>query len=228
MDEFKRRWGIEIVNIWGQNEGTALIAGPLDVPETAMRVDHFPNWGRDCGWKSGVRGVEMKIVDEDGRELTKPGDVGELLYRSPGVIPCYFNRPDLTEKAFMNGFFRTGDLFVIKDECHVGFYDRKKDIIIRGGFNISAAEIENALLGHPKVLEVAAVGMPDEVLGERVCVFVVPRGGEPTLEDLRIFLKEKGFAVYKLPEKLVVVESIPRNPVGKILKSKLREMLGKK
>ncbi len=231
MDEFKRRWGIEIVNIWGQNEGTALIAGPLDVPDIAMRVDHFPNWGRDCGWKSGVRGVETKVVDEEGRELTKPGGVGELLYRSPGVIPCYFNRPDLTEKAFVEydgkKFFRTGDLFVVKDECHIGFYDRKEDIIIRGGFNISAAEIENALLEHPKVLEVAAIGMPDEVLGERVCVFVVPRGEAPTLEELREFLKDKGFAVYKLPEKLVITDTIPRNPVGKILKSKLRKIVGK-
>ena len=229
MDEFKRRWGIDIVNIWGQNEGTALIAGPLDVPDTAMRVDHFPNWGKDCGWKSGVRGVETKIVDADGKELTKPGEIGELLYRSPGVIPCYFNRPDLTEKAFAEydgkKFFRTGDLFIIKDECHIGFYDRKKDIIIRGGFNISAAEIENALLEHPKVTEVAAVGMPDEILGERVCIFVVPRGEEPTLEELRSFLKEKGFAVYKLPEKLIITDAIPRNPVGKILKSVLRKMV---
>ncbi len=229
MDEFKRRWGIDIVNIWGQNEGTALIAGPLDVPDTAMRVDHFPNWGKDCGWKSGVRGVETKIVDADGKELTKPGEIGELLYRSPGVIPCYFNRPDLTEKAFAEydgkKFFRTGDLFIIKDECHIGFYDRKKDIIIRGGFNISAAEIENALLEHPKVTEVVAVGMPDEILGERVCIFVVPRGEEPTLEELRSFLKEKGFAVYKLPEKLIITDAIPRNPVGKILKSVLRKMV---
>jgi acyl-CoA synthetase (AMP-forming)/AMP-acid ligase II len=230
IDEFKRRWGIDIVNIWGQNEGTALIAGPLDVPDTGKRVDHFPNWGKECGWKSGVEGVELKIVDADGKELTNPGDIGELLYRSPGVIPCYFERPDLTEKSFVEidgkRFFKTGDLFVIKDECHIGFYDRKKDIIIRGGFNISAAEIENALLEHPKVMEVAAVGMPDEILGERVCLFVVPRGEEPTLEELREFLKEKGFAVYKLPEAVRIVNTIPRNPVGKILKSELRKMLG--
>ena len=230
MREFKKRWGIEIINIWGQNEGTALIAGPDDVPDLAKRVDHFPWWGKEgCDWRSGVKGVETKIVDFDGKELTKPGSVGELLYRSPFTIPCYFNRPDLTEKAFVEidgkRFFRTGDLFIIKDECHIGFYDRKKDIIIRGGFNISSAEIENILLEHPKVLEVAAVGMPDEVLGERVCVFVVPKGEAPTLEELREFMKEKGVAVYKLPERLEIIDRIPRNPVGKILKSELKKLL---
>ena len=227
MEEFKRRWDIDIINIWGQNEGTALVAGPDDVPDLEKRVDHFPNWGRDCGWKSGIRGIETKIVDADGNELNKAGEIGELLYRGPNVIPCYFNRPDLTEKAFINGFFRTGDLFVIKDECYIGFYDRKKDVIIRGGFNISAAEVENVLLEHPKVLEVAAVGMPDEILGERVCVFVVPKGEAPSLEELREFMKGKGVAIYKLPEKLVIVDKIPRNPVGKILKSLLREELKK-
>ncbi|WP_456467850.1 AMP-binding enzyme [Archaeoglobus sp.] len=85
--------------------------------------------------------------------------------------------------------------------------------------------MENALLEHPKVTEVVAVGMPDEILGERVCIFVVPRGEEPTLEELRSFLKEKGFAVYKLPEKLIITDAIPRNPVGKILKSVLRKMV---
>jgi len=230
MREFKKRWGIEIINIWGQNEGTALIAGPDDVPDLAKRVDHFPWWGEEgCDWRSGVKGVETKIVDFDGKELTKPGSVGELLYRSPFTISCYFNRPDLTERAFVEidgkRFFRTGDLFIIKDECYIGFYDRKKDIIIRGGFNISSAEIENILLEHPKVLEVAAVGMPDEVLGERVCVFIAPKGEAPTLEELREFMKEKGVAVYKLPERLEIVDRIPRNPVGKILKSELKRLV---
>ncbi|RLI83791.1 (2,3-dihydroxybenzoyl)adenylate synthase [Archaeoglobales archaeon] len=230
MREFKKRWGIEIINIWGQNEGTALIAGPDDVPDLAKRVDHFPWWGKEgCDWRSGVKGVETKIVDFDGKELTKPGSVGELLYRSPFTISCYFNRPDLTERAFVEidgkRFFRTGDLFIIKDECYIGFYDRKKDIIIRGGFNISSAEIENILLEHPKVLEVAAVGMPDEVLGERVCVFIAPKGETPTLEELREFMKEKGVAVYKLPERLEIVDRIPRNPVDKILKSELKRLV---
>ena len=105
--------------------------------------------------------------------------MGELWYRGPNVIPGYFKRPDLTAKAFdKDGFFNTGDLFQIKDNDCVGFFDRTKDIIIRGGFNISAQEVENMVLGHPKVLDAAAVAMPDEILGERTCIYVVQKPGE--------------------------------------------------
>lgn len=232
MQEFKRRWGIEIVNIWGQNEGTALVAGPDDVPDLDLRSDHFPWWGKPgIEWPSGIRGIEIKILDDEGHELTAPGQIGELCFRSPGVFPGYFNRPDLTAKAFTNeGFFRTGDLFVIHDDRHIGFHDRKKDIVIRGGFNISTAEVENAVLGYPKVLEAAVVPVPDEILGERVCVFVVPRDPQdpPTLEEIVAFLRDKGMSVYKLPERLELIEAIPRNPVGKIVKHRLRQELKKR
>ncbi|MCL6634633.1 MAG: acyl--CoA ligase [Peptococcaceae bacterium] len=230
LEEFKRRWGVEAVNIWGQNEGTGLLSGPLDVPELARRAEVFPDWGRP-GVDWSVKGIETKIVDPDtGRPVTKVGAVGELAYRGPNVMAGYFKRPDLTGRAFdEEGFFYTGDLFLIKEENFIGFFDRKKDIIIRGGFNISAQEVENVILGHPGVLDVAAVAMPDEILGERVCVFVVPRPGESvTLEDLTVFMREKGAAVYKLPERLEITGHIPRNPVGKILKSRLREALAGK
>jgi non-ribosomal peptide synthetase component E (peptide arylation enzyme) len=122
-----------------------------------------------------------------------------------------------------------GDLFQIKDHDCVGFFERTKDIIIRGGFNISAQEVENMLLGHPKVLDVAAVPYPDEIMGEKTCVYIVPRGEEKCiLEDLTSFMKEKGIAAYKLPERLEIVKEIPRNPVGKILKKVLREDIKKR
>lgn len=229
MEEFRRRWGIEIVNIWGQNEGTGLVAGPADVPDLRLRSDHFPWWGRQgITWPSGVEGIELKILDEEDRELHEAGQVGELCFRGPGVFPGYFRRPDLTAKAFTpDGFFRTGDLFVIRDERHVGFYDRKKDIVIRGGFNISSAEVENAVLGYPKVAEAAVVPLPDEILGERTCVFVVPRdpADPPTLEELVNYLQQEGLAVYKLPERLELIDALPRNPVGKIIKHHLRTEL---
>ena len=150
-----------------------------------------------------------------------------LTYKGPNVIPGYYKRPDLTEKSFdREGFFYTGDLFVIKEDNFIGFFERKKDIIIRGGFNISAQEVENIVLAHPKVADVAAVAMPDDVLGERTCVYVVPRENETViLEDITSFMKEKGVAVYKMPEKLEIIDVIPRNPVGKILKSVLREKI---
>lgn len=230
LQEFKRRWGIEIGNIWGQNEGTGIVSGPLDVPELEKRVDHLPQFGKPgVKWASRItERLQTKLVNpETGQEVTAVGDVGELAYKGPNVIPGYYKRPDLTEKSFdREGFFYTGDLFVIKEDNFIGFFERKKDIIIRGGFNISAQEVENIVLAHPKVADVAAVAMPDDVLGERTCVYVVPRENETViLEDITSFMKEKGVAVYKMPEKLEIIDVIPRNPVGKILKSVLREKI---
>ena len=236
VQELKRRWGIEFANIWGQNEATANVAGPIDIPDLEMRIDHFPQYGKPGSKWSKInstlrKNLHLKILDPVSREeITELGGVGELWYRGPNVIPGYFKRPDLTEKAFDKaGFFNTGDLFQIKDNDCIGFFDRTKDIIIRGGFNISAQEVENMLLGHPNVLDVAAVAMPDEALGEKVCVYIVPRTEEkPNLEDIKSFMKDKGIAVYKIPERIEIIAAIPRNPVGKILKSGLREDIRKK
>ncbi|HEX4894955.1 MAG TPA: class I adenylate-forming enzyme family protein [Solimonas sp.] len=227
MEEFKRRWNIEICNLWGQTEGTGLIAGPLDVPEFGKRSENFPWWGkRGAEWPSNVRGVEAKLLDDNDKECTEPGQVGELVYRGPNVFAGYYRRPDLAANSFTaDGFFRTGDYFILRDERHVGFFDRKKDIIIRGGFNISAAEVENLVLTHPGVQEAAAVAVPDEIMGEKTCIYVVPRdkAHPPTLDDIVAHLKQIGVAVYKLPERMEYIDAIPRNPVGKILKAQLRQ-----
>ncbi len=230
VQDLKRRWGIEFANIWGQNESTANVAGPVDIPDLAMRIDHFPHYGKPGSKWVNVsplrKNIHLKILDPvTKKELTEEGAVGELWYRGPNVIPGYFKRPDLTKQAFNDeGFFNTGDLFQIKDNDCIGFFDRTKDIIIRGGFNISAQEVENMLLGHPKVLDVAVVAMTDEMLGEKVCVYVVPKSGEQLeLSEIKDFMKEKGIAAYKIPERLEIISAIPRNPVGKILKKVLRE-----
>jgi acyl-CoA synthetase (AMP-forming)/AMP-acid ligase II len=235
VQDMKKRWGIDFANIWGQNEGTANVAGPFDIPDLEMRLDHFPHYGKPGSKWLNVsalrKNIQMKLLDPvTKKEITEVGGVGELWYKGPNVIPGYFKRPDITKKTFDDkGFFNTGDLFQIKDNDCVGFFDRTKDIIIRGGFNISAQEVENMLLGHPKVLDVAAVAMADEVLGEKVCVYVVPRGEEKLeLEEIKAFMKEKGIAVYKIPERLEIINAIPRNPVGKILKKVLREDIKKK
>lgn len=231
VQELKRRWGIEFANIWGQNEATANVAGPSEIPDLEMRIDHFPQYGKPGSkWaeiKSPLRrSLRMKVVNPlNGEEIMEEGGVGELWYRGPNVIPGYFKRPDLTAKAFdKDGFFNTGDLFQVKDNDCIGFFDRTKDIIIRGGFNISAQEVENMLLGHPKVLDVAAVSMPDEALGEKVCVYVVPKGEEKLeLAEIKSFMQDKGIAIYKIPERLEIISAIPRNPVGKVLKNILRD-----
>ncbi|MFW5823504.1 MAG: class I adenylate-forming enzyme family protein [Marinobacter sp.] len=228
MQEFKRRWDIDIVNIWGQNEGTSLVAGPADVPDLDMRVDHLPWWGKKgVEWPSGIYGVEVKILGDRDEEITEPGGIGELCYRSPGLFAGYFQRPDITERSFTaDGFFRTGDLFIVQDDKHVGFYDRKKDMVIRGGFNISSVEVENAVLGFDKVQDVAVIPHPDDIMGERVCICVVPADEDypPTLEEINDYLKEQGMSVYKLPERMKLIDTIPRNPVGKILKKELRRL----
>ncbi len=127
MKEFKRRWNIDVGNIWGQNEGTGIIAGVKDVPDIEKRVDHFPFYGRPgTKWSSDILNerLKLKLVDPaTGKEVDKVGDVGELAYKGPNVIPCYFKRPDITEKSFdEDDYFYTGDLFVIKDEKYIGFF----------------------------------------------------------------------------------------------------------
>lgn len=232
MDEFKKKWNINIGNIWGQNEGTAFVSSVQDIPDVNIRVDQFPNYGAvGSSWSVPVtKFIQTKIVDSSGTQLKEQDAVGELLYRGPNVIPGYFKRPDLSEKSFdSEGFFRTGDLFQIKGDRYLKFFDRAKDIIIRGGFNVSALDVENALLAHPAVQDVAAVGMADPDLGERTCVYAVQKEGQVlTLESMVDFLKQAGMAVYKLPERLEVVDAIPRNSVGKILKAELRKDIADK
>jgi len=228
VKELKRRWGIEFGNIWGMNEGPANISGPSNMPDMEMRIDHFPQYNKQgSNWSKDIlKFLELKIINPaTGEELLEEGEVGELYYKGPNVIPGYFRSPELTEKIFdKDGFFKTGDLFQIKDNHCIGFFDRSKDIIIRGGFNISAQEIENLLLGHPKIADAAAVAMPDEKLGERMCVYVVPQPDlSVDLEEIKAFMKDQGVAVYKMPERIEIIDAIPRNPVGKIRKNILRD-----
>ncbi len=227
LNEFKKRWGIEIGNLWGQNEGSGIVAGSEDIPDMELRVDHFPHFGKSgAKWKSkAARFIETKIIDMSGNELTDTGDVGELIYKGPGVIPSYFNSPEMTKKGFAKeGYLKTGDLFKIEKDNLLSFFERCKDIIIRGGYNISSQEIENYLLGHPKVQDAAIIGIPDDLLGEKVCACIVPASNESvSLDDLTDLLLEKGVARYKHPEKIAITDIIPRNSTGKIVKNILRE-----
>jgi acyl-CoA synthetase (AMP-forming)/AMP-acid ligase II len=147
---------------------------------------------------------------------------GEVVLRSDFLLKEYWNRPDATRDAFDNGWFRTGDIGEIDDEGYLYIKDRIKDMIISGGENIYPAEIESVIIGIPGVAEVAVIGLPDEKWGEIACAIVV---ADPTKADeagILAFCGEK-LARYKLPKKVLFVESIPRNPSGKILKRVLRE-----
>ncbi len=152
-----------------------------------------------------------------------PNIQGEILVRGPEQFLGYLGSDT---PATRDGWFHTGDLGAVDDDGYLSISGRKKDIIIRGGENLSVREIEDLLLEHSQVADVAVVGMPDPVLGERVCAFVVPDGKEtPTLESLVAGLRARGVAVQKLPERLEVLDALPRTASGKIQKFILREQV---
>jgi len=210
--------GVEIVNVFGSNEGAALISTAATVPDPELRARCFP--------RPTAPGIEVRMVDLDsGDEIVTPGRPGELRFAGPTVFDGYLDSDG--DEFDDEGFYRTGDIFEWEDTTAepwlLRFVDRAKDIVIRGGMNVSAAELEGLIAGHGAVAECAVVGYPDEVLGERVGVFVVGAGDtEPTLEAIIGHLKDVGIASYKLPERIEVTDALPRNPLGKVVKDELR------
>jgi 2,3-dihydroxybenzoate-AMP ligase len=168
---------------------------------------------------------ELRIVNEDGVDVP-PGEVGHLLTRGPYTLRGYYRAAAHNATAFTtDGFFLTGDLVRQLPSGHLVVEGRIKDQINRGGDKISAAEVEGHLLAHPNVQDVALVPIPDAILGERTCAVVVPRGEAPKLSALNSFLRGRGLAGYKLPDRVEIVESFPRTSVGKISKRALAAML---
>ena len=163
---------------------------------------------------------QVAVRDTDGN-ITSNG-TGEVVFKAPFVMKEYWNRPDATKEAFDNGWFRTGDIAEIDDEGFVFIKDRIKDMIISGGENIYPAEVENVIIGHAAVNEVAVIGLPDEKWGEIACAIVVGDETQTNEEDLINFCATK-LSRYKLPKKVIFIELIPRNPAGKVLKRVLRE-----
>lgn len=173
---------------------------------------------------------EIRIVDENDRDVP-PGGTGELLVRGPYTIRGYYNSPEYNRRAFtQDGFYRTGDLARIYKGRYVTVEGRIKDTINRGAEKISAEEVENHILAHPLVENCAVVAMPDPVLGEKGCAFVVTKGDQPlTLEDLTGFLRDRRqIAVFKLPERLELLSELPMTRVGKIDKKELRRVVAEK
>ncbi|GAB2829869.1 class I adenylate-forming enzyme family protein [Actinocorallia aurea] len=225
---WQERHGIGIINFFGSNEGIALLTDPHDVPDPEERALYFPHFGAPgVPWSSRIsRQVSIRLTDPDtGAEVTEPGVPGELRIKGPMVFAGYLGGEALPSPFDDDGYLRTGDVFVIagRDGRFLRYVDRAKDLIIRGGMNIAPAELEGLLAGHPDVAEVAVVGYPDPVLGEKACAVVVPRpGADPSLEGLVEFLRNCKIASYKLPERLEIRAELPRNPVGKVLKRDLR------
>jgi len=142
----------------------------------------------------------------------------------PNVMKGYYNLPDVTAEAMRNGWFHTGDMGHLDEDGFLYITERKKDMIIRGGFNIYPRDVEEVLYGHPAVLEVAVVGIPDPKMGEEVRAYVVLRPGETVTAGELLAHARDHLAKYKTPKDLVFLDGLPKNPIGKILKKDLREM----
>jgi 2,3-dihydroxybenzoate-AMP ligase len=171
---------------------------------------------------------EIRIIDEQGNDVPD-GAVGELICRGPYTIRGYYNAPEKDRAAFTgDGFYRMGDM-VRRVDGNLFVEGRLKDIINRGGEKISCEEVENHILGHPKIKNVCVVAMPDEVFGEKACAFVIPVDGETVdLEEIKTFLLGRDIAKFKLPERLAIMKEFPISPAGKILRRELRQVAASK
>jgi long-chain acyl-CoA synthetase len=168
-----------------------------------------------------VRGMELRLVDNDGKEVAD-GDVGEIAIRGEGVMKGYWQREDATKDAIPDGWFRSGDLATRDEDGYYTIVDRKKEMIIRGGYNVYPREIEEALYEHPAVAEAAVIGMPHDELGEEVGAAVALKSGNSVEPDeLKEHVKER-VAAYKYPRRVWVVDELPKGPTGKILRREVK------
>ena len=206
--------GTQILAAFGQTEMS---------PVTCMLL------GEDAIRKRGSVGkviptVAARVVDENMNDVPV-GEVGEIVYRAPTLMSGYWNNPAATAEAFAGGWFHSGDLVRMDEEGYVWVVDRKKDMIISGGENIYCAEVENVLAGYPRIVEVAVVGRADDKWGEVPLAVAAVTDEGLRLEDLAEFLAER-LARYKHPKALEIVDALPRNPAGKVLKTELRARFG--
>ena len=229
---FKDVLDINVINVFGSNEGTTISSCPHDMPDPEERALFFPRYGTEgFEWSNRIAArMRTKLCDaETGTPVTVPGVSGELYVAGPAIFDGYYQSSSDNAEVFDNdGFFRTGDLFEIagdKQEFY-RFVGRCKDLIVRGGMNISPEELDTLLGGHPAIAEAAVVGYPDETLSERVAVVAVPKAGQHlSLKGINDFLLEQGLAKFKLPEKLAVTDALPRSPLNKVLRNTLTDLL---
>ena len=207
--------GIKLLSVYGSTESSPHAVVNLDDPLSRfMHTDGY-----------AAAGVEIKVVD-DARKTLPPGCEGEEASRGPNVFMGYFDEPELTARALdEEGWYYSGDLCRMDEAGYIKITGRKKDIIVRGGENISSREVEDILLQHPKIHDACVVAMSDERLGERSCAYVVLKAPHHSLslEEVVAFFSRKRVAKYKYPEHIVVIEKLPRTTSGKIQKFLLRK-----
>jgi acyl-CoA synthetase (AMP-forming)/AMP-acid ligase II len=202
-----------IYNEYGLTEAT----GPtVSVAKHEMAIAKAPSVGKP------FINTDVRIMDDEGHEC-ESGQVGEIAVSGDQVMKEYLNDPDTTADTLRDGWLYTGDLGQMDEEGFIYVVDRKKDIIISGGENISSVEVESILYKHPKIMEAAVIGIPDAKFGEGVCAVVVPRGDEHISEREIIAYCKEHLASFKKPRKVILTDALPRNPSGKVLKRDLRE-----
>lgn len=234
VNEYQERLGVSVINYFGSNEGLCLTSDANDVPDAAVRAEFFPRIGVEgLQWSSPAHDFsETRLVDIDSGEIiTERGKPGELQIKGASIFDGYYKHDDGDNSVFSDDdFFHSGDLFTIEGDTDVPAYyhfcGRCKDLIIRGGYNISPEELDNLLDGHPSLSEVAVCGYADEELGERICaVIVTEKDQDISLQDISKFLDEAGVAKIKWPERLLRIDALPRNALNKIVRRELVQLV---
>jgi malonyl-CoA/methylmalonyl-CoA synthetase len=208
---------VSVLERWREISGHVLLER-YGMTEIGMALSNPLHGARGPGCVGNpLPGVQVKLVNEEGHPVA-PGTAGEIHVKGPGVFLEYWNRPDETSEAFSAGWFRTGDIAVMEAGNYRILGRSSVDIIKTGGYKVSALEIEEVLLNHPDVAECAVIGIEDTMWGERICAAVVPvEKAHPHAADLTVWVRER-LATYKSPREFMIVEELPRNPMGKVSK----------
>jgi long-chain acyl-CoA synthetase len=212
LREFERKFGGTMYVGYGLSEAS---------PTLAFERENMPRKAGSTGLP--VEGVALKIVDDSGGELPR-GQIGEIVAKGENVSPGYYENPEATEEAFRDGWLFTGDVGYLDEDGYLFIVERKKDLIIRGGFNVYPKDVEEVIHQHPAVLEAAVVGVPDVRMGEEVCVYLVRRpGAQLTAEEIILHCRAN-LAKYKTPRYVELVDQLPKTTIGKIQKKEIRKM----
>lgn len=214
MEQFKELTGVQISEGYGLSETAPTLssnmAGPVNKPGSVGPP---------------IREVEIKIVDEEGKEVAE-GEVGEIKAKGPNIFLGYWNLPEETAKALIDGWFFTGDMGRFDEDGYLYIVDRKKDMIVVSGFNVYPIELENVILRHPKIIDCAVIGVPDEYQGESVKACIVLAPGETIdYEEFEAYCREQ-MAAFKVPKMMTIRKELPKNATGKVLKRVIREEEG--
>ncbi len=210
LHRFEKTFGVRVLEGYGLSE---------TAPVVAFNQLHRPSKPGTVGFP--IFGVDVRCVNDEGRPVAV-GDRGEVVVRGPSVMKGYYNRPEATEEATRNGWFHTGDIGVFDADGYLAIVDRKKDMILRGGFNVYPRELEEVLLTHPAVSMAAVVGVPDPRLGEEVKAYIVRKPGASVSEDALVEWGREQFAAYKYPRIVEFRDALPISATGKILKRDLK------